>query len=129
MSRIDATKIAVMKNKKKNVKNGIYKVNKNIRWIIPIVKSKRKIYDIEDLLANDSIDIDPKETGNVLQEEFTLINMFKKNNIPDEENKYKFLLRNLNKLYVPRKNYEMDIDRQIYLTKNVKHNIKVLNLI
>ena len=62
-------------------------------------KVKKKIYDVEDLVTNDVQDIEPKQFNIDFGEEMNLYLNFKKNKISDEENKYKFLLRNLNQFY------------------------------
>lgn len=115
-------------NKKANnrpLEKNILNIDKKLNWIIPIVKSRKKIYDVPDLITNDIADIEPLTFNQEFNEELELYGKFKKNKISDEENKYKFLLRQLNKYYIPRKDVFID-DNNLLLKKSVKINIEAV---
>jgi hypothetical protein len=113
-------------SKTRPLKDSILNINKNLNWILPIVKSKKKIYDVEDLVTNDVQDIEPKQFNTDFGEEMNLYLNFKKNKISDEENKYKFLLRNLNQFYIPRKNIKIDDTQSILIQKEVETDIETI---
>lgn len=108
------------------LKNHILKLDRNLRWIIPIVKSKKKIYDIGDLKVSDINDVEPLLYAHDLSQEMDLNSKFKKNNIPDEENKYKFFIRQLNRLYIPRKNVKMSNDKAVIMSKEVNTDTETI---
>ena len=73
--------------------------NKNLHWLIPIAKNKKKLYNIEDDDTNDDvISMTLKGTQDQYHE---YMDQYKENRIPDGLNKYKYLYKELNKLYTP----------------------------
>ena len=75
---------------------------KNLEWMIPVVRTKKNLYDKEAILDEDvdeNINILPVDFG--VNDEFQLIYQYLKNDIPDGENKYDFLYRNLNSYFQP----------------------------
>jgi hypothetical protein len=76
------------------------KLNKNLHWIIPITKTKRKIYDLE-LLQTDNKYIKNSSTGLSLHEENEIFEEYKKNSISNQENKYSFYFKNTLPFYNP----------------------------
>ena len=85
-------------------------LNKKLYWILPIAKMKKKLYDVDAEEAQDFNDIIPLTLGETRLEEDIIINNYLKNDIPNEENKYVYLLRSLKPYLTPYENAESDID-------------------
>jgi len=84
------------------IKN-ILQFNKQFSWLIPVSVNKKNIYDLNlDIL--DTIDIDtinPLEIFPILEQEDDIIKMYRDGAFSEDENKYKYLFRSLNKYFVP----------------------------
>jgi len=76
------------------------KLNKKLYWCLPIVKNRKKLYNInvDDEEESDFISTTLAESQ---IEVSRLANEFKTNQVPDGQNKYLYLYRNLNKLLEP----------------------------
>ena len=110
-------------NNNKPLKNSLYNLNKNIKWIIPIIKNK-KIYDV---LKNNDI---PNDTVHLTlaksrEEEYEIYEQYKSNEIPDEENKYDYYYRALSEYFKPYKNTFNK--NNIIIDKIVNSNIQCIN--
>ena len=76
-------------------------LNENLHWILPITKTKRKVYNLE-LLQTDSYKyINNVNTGLSLQNENDVYDEYKKNSISNQENKYSFYYKNIAPFYNP----------------------------
>ena len=101
----------------------MHKLNKQILWLLPIVRNKHKIFNFSDG-DNDMSDIQDREIELVLNEQNEIIEEYINNNIPDERNKYKYLLQNLDKYYKPF--LETDNNTNIITQQEVLNNIEVV---
>ena len=72
----------------------MHKLNTQLYWLLPIVRNKHKIYNFADG-DNEIDDIDDRQLGFVLSEQNEIIDEYINNNIPDERNKYKYLIQNI----------------------------------
>ena len=81
------------------------KLEKKLYWLLPIVKNNKKVYDI--INEEDALFIDELTLAKSLIDENELINNWKANLIPEEQNKYNFYIQQLNKLYTPFTNYHI----------------------
>mgnify|MGYP005989217081 CR=1 FL=1 len=79
--------------------------NKNLHWLLPIAKNRKKLYNIvdeddedDDTSENDIIPVSLKNIQISIQE---YTDQYKENRVPDGINKYKYLYKELNKLYTP----------------------------
>ena len=101
----------------------MHKLNKQILWLLPIVK-----INIKYLILLMAIMICPifknREIELVLNEQNEIIEEYINNNIPDERNKYKYLLQNLDKYYKPF--LETDNNTNIITQQEVLNNIEVV---
>ena len=98
-------------------------INKKLYWLLPVSKIKKKIYDV------DNIEEDPETYKDVVPSKLTedrikeeeAIQMYKTNSIPDGENKYTFLIKEMNTLFTP---YETpDNEEYRIVSKEVEDNI------
>jgi len=100
--------------------------NKKLEWIIPVIKNNKNLYDKEhskdDDDADNNINILPIDFA--LNDEFQLIYEYLRNNIPDGQNKYKFLYQNLKPYLTP--HIEPTDLTNIIKIKDVETNFEVL---
>jgi len=99
------------------------KLNTQLYWLLPIVRNKHKIYNFADG-DNDIDDIDDRQLGFVLSEQNEIIDEYVNNNIPDERNKYKYLLQNIHPFYTPF--LEPDNTENVITQQDVLNNIEVV---
>ena len=104
----------------------IVNFDKNFYWMIPIVRNKKKIYDIDLSLEEEGIsdDILPLSLKDILDEEEEIMNIYKQNDVPDDENKYKYLYSSLNSYLTPFVGPEFEENNII--TKFVEQNINAI---
>ena len=98
------------------------KLNKKLYWCLPIVKNRKKLYNIN---VDDEGDIGKDFISTTLAESQTeitrLVNEFKMNRVPDGQNKYLYLYRKLNKQMEP---FTLPTDKvDVMIQKSVDTNI------
>ena len=76
-------------------------LSQKLMWLLPIAREKKVIYDSVIDEDDMSEDIDATTLALTQTEMYNIIQQYKTNNVPDGENKYKFLFRNLNKHLTP----------------------------
>lgn len=81
--------------------NALQNLNTKLYWILPVVNNKRKLYDTDADVSELFSDIVPLTLGNTRIDETRIINAFKKNEIPDGQNGYEYLIKELNPYFTP----------------------------
>lgn len=83
--------------------NSLLEVNKKLYWLLPVSKLKKKIYDLDDEEVDPELykDVVPLTLADDRVKEEDILKMYKSNSIPDGENKYDFLIRELDYLFTP----------------------------
>jgi len=101
--------------------------NQSLLWILPVVKNIKKTYVDNSLLTEDEysdiINVNINEDLDKIQ---SLIEDYKTNNLPNEQNKYSSLYKELNPYFTP---FENKNDEQLYdiiNEKMVNSNLNVL---
>ena len=75
---------------------------KNLNGFYQLSKVKKNLYDKESILDEDTDDnVNILAVDFALNDEFQLYYQYLKNNIPDGQNKYKFLYQNLKQYFTP----------------------------
>ena len=84
------------------IKN-ILQFNKQFSWLIPVSVNKKNIYDLTpDILETIDVDaINPLDIFPILEQEDEIIKMYRDGAFSEDENKYKYLFRSLNKYFSP----------------------------
>jgi|TARA_Y100000992_G_C21274073_1_gene498839 hypothetical protein len=77
-----------------NLKN----LNKKLHWVIPVVKNIKKLYDIDESEASEYNDILSSTLAESRFKETNIIENYYTNNQPEDQNKYTYLLKELNPL-------------------------------
>ena len=101
----------------------MHKLNKQLYWLLPIVKNRHKIYNFADG-DNDNNDIEDRQLGFELSQQNEIIDEYINNNIPDERNKYKYLLQNLDPYTIPF--LQPNNNENIITQQQVLNNIEVV---
>ena len=97
------------------------KLNKKLYWILPIVKNRKKLYDINVDEEDDNDDFVSLTLAETQIEYRRLIEEYRNNRVPDGQNKYIYLLRNLNNLLTP---FTFPLDRSnVIIQKPVDTNM------
>ena len=110
------------------IKNYFYDLNVNLYWILPVVKNFKYIYNAEnyDEENGDIINLNLDKTLVDLKE---IIDNYKSNNMPSDQNKYAELYREIDRAYsVPFKELQdEDLNGVIYELKAVNNINTVIN--
>ena len=101
----------------------LYNLNTSLAWILPVVKNKKKVYDVDEEEADFVDDIITFENEDI--SELIDLEQFYNNTIPDSENKYDYLLKIIDSQGNPY--LAPDTDDVNFLTeKHVMSNLNVL---
>jgi hypothetical protein len=115
-------------NYKPLIRNYFYDLNVNLYWILPVVKNFKYIYNAEnnDEENSDVINLSLDKTLIDLKE---IIDNYKSNNIPSDQNKYAELYREIDRTYtVPFKELQdEDLNGVIYELKAINNINTVIN--
>jgi len=82
------------------LQNWLYKFNKNLYWILPVVKNVKKTYNIENI-DEENNDIINLTLADDIKDINEILNRYKSNNLSAESNKYTALYTELNKHFTP----------------------------
>ena len=74
-------------------------LNRKMYWVIPIVKNIKKLYDIDQSEAGEYNDLLSLTLAESRFKETSIIDNFNTNNQPEDQNKYIYLLKELNPLF------------------------------
>jgi hypothetical protein len=100
--------------------------NQKLYWLLPVVKNIKKIYDYDNEGNEGSLDYDdiiPLTLAETRTAEEGIIDEYKSGNVPDQTNKYAYLLRSLNPYMTP---YENNINNSDLATLKVSTNIAAI---
>lgn len=99
----------------------IFELNKKLYWLLPIVRNRKKLYDIEVDVEDDTSDIVSLTLGATQKEIYNLVQQYTQDTVPDGENKYQALYRGLNPYLTP---FEQTLnDNDIVAIKQVEANL------
>ena len=90
-------------------------LNKRLLWILPVVKNKKKVYDVDEAEAEEVNDIVNMTMAESQIQETDAYEKYTNNEIPDSENKYDYLLKETHQFSVPFEN--PDGDAEDFLTR------------
>lgn len=88
--------------KYKPLVESLSKLNKKLYWILPVSKTKKKIYDVDNI--PDDAELIHTTLIEDRSDETELINSYKNNSVPDENNSYNYLISKLNYHFTPFEN-------------------------
>ena len=99
--------------------------NKNLYWILPVVKNIKKMYDVEHI-DEDNNDIENISLYKNLESIHELIENYKSNNLPNEQNKYSALYTDLDPYLTPFIGISEENMNDIIIEKVVNTNINTI---
>ena len=79
----------------------LYSLSCNLSWLLPVVKNKKKLYNLNDVTAEDTPDIVSITMDDAITNQNEVINMYYSNKTTEGDNKYKKLIKDLNPLFTP----------------------------
>ena len=101
--------------------NTLNELDQELYWILPVVKNKRKLYNVESTESDEAADIISLTLADTRIAEENIIDQYTSNNIPNGENKYEFLMKKLQPYFTP---FTLPQSEDTELaTKRVKSNI------
>ena len=107
-------------NYKPLVKN-LLTLNQKLIWLFPIVRNKHKLYNVDIHYDENYDDITKLDSSVTMRAEMEIIEQYRKNAVPDGENKYNYLFRHLNPYFTP---FNLpDNNQNIITIKHVKQNL------
>lgn len=113
-SHNNITNISKKGDNNKPIANHLQNLNKRIEWILPIAKNIKNIYDAEEEETEDNNNITNLTLANERINETEINEHYNLNDIPDDQNKYIYLLQKSHEIYTPFKN-PIKFDTQLIL--------------
>jgi len=109
----------------KPLHNWLNKFNKNLYWILPVVKNIKKTYNVGiiDDENNDIMDVDLNDDIKNINE---IVKNYTSSNLPVDSNKYSTLYSELNNYFTPFNQANDENLDDIIIQKNVQENLNVL---
>jgi hypothetical protein len=92
--------LSIKKIDKTPLITSLKKLNKKLNWILPVAKNKKKIYDIEDE-EDDFEDVLKINLRENIENINNFFEQYEQNSVPDGQNKYFFLSRQINDFLTP----------------------------
>ena len=98
----------------------------NLYWIMPLVKNIKKLYDVEENINENNTDVINILLNEDLLNIEELLENYKSNNLPEEQNKYSLLYSDLNPYFTPYNLIDDENNSEIISKQNVNENINVI---
>ncbi len=102
----------------------------NLYWIMPVVKNIKKLYDIEEHINENINDDNPDVINILLMEDLLnieeLLENYKSNDLPEDQNKYALLYSDLSPYFTPYNLLDNENNSEIISKQNVNENINVI---
>jgi len=99
--------------------------NQNLYWILPVVKNIKKVYNVDNQ-SDENNDIINIELNTDITRINDVINNYKSNTLPSDQNKYSYLYSELNPYFTPFDLINDENNSGILIEKNVESNINVV---
>ena len=103
----------------------LHDFNKNLYWILPVVRNVKKMYDVGKV-DEDNTDIIDLEIDKDIKNVVRLINAYKSSDLPPESNKYTAFYSELAHLFRPFEYPDQDNSNDIICEKHVKSDLNVV---
>jgi hypothetical protein len=109
----------------KPLKLWLQNFNKNLYWILPVVKNIKKVYNVENIDEenNDIINLDLEKD---LMNMNVLIENYRSDNLPAESNKYTALYSELSQYFIPFKYISDENQNNFIIEKEVSSDINTV---
>jgi hypothetical protein len=109
----------------KPLQNWLYNFNKNMYWILPVVKNIKKTYNVENIDEenNDIINLDLTKDVKDINE---ILQSYRSNSLSSDSNKYSALYTELNKYFTPFNLVGDENLDDVIIEKSVNENINTI---
>ena len=111
-------------HKHKPLVDSLVDLDKSLDWIMPIVRNKKKVYDVDLLTVTASEDIIPHKLNDTLNEHDETFMQYVSGEIPDDQNKYYYLMSKINQLHTPFTS--TDDTENLIVKKQINHNFNAI---
>ena len=102
--------------------NNLKNLNKKLYWLMPVVKNRKKIYDLEEEVEENFTDIELLKLKSELNEENENEVLFKTNKLSVNDSNFDEYIKNINEKYTP---FENNLDKHnIIYSKDVETTIE-----
>jgi len=99
------------------------KFNQKLYWLLPVVKNRRKVYDVDNSEAKEISDIDVNTLAALRVAETEVVGAFKNGDIPDGQNGYAYMTQRMSSYWTP---FEESSNPNIITSKEVETNITAI---
>jgi hypothetical protein len=99
----------------------LIKLNKKLLWILPVVKNRKKVYNVG--LDDDGTEIIDYNLHSDLTEITTILDNYKTNNFPNSVSKYTYLINRLNPYFTPFANTLNSDENRLIFQEVVEANL------
>ena len=96
-------------------------LNQKLYWMLPVVRNTKKLYDVDEEAANEYNDVDAETLAAVRTAETEVIQVFKEGQVPDGQNGYDYLIKQMSEYWTPFG--PPDSENGTITTKHVEANI------
>lgn len=76
-------------------------LNQKLYWMLPVVRNTKKLYDVDEDVAKEYNDVDAITLASVRVAENEVIQAFKEGQIPDGQNGYDYMMKQMNQYWTP----------------------------
>ena len=97
----EVTGVEVRGPEHKPLAESLSRLEVNVPWLVPLVRARAKIYDVPIDEDDDVSDVAPTTLAAAQTQIYDIVRQFRQNVVPDGENKYQFMFRELNPLLTP----------------------------
>ena len=102
--------------------------NINLLWLLPVVKNEKKIYSESSLIKDDDeqTDVTNIDLNDDLKNIKMIVENYRANNLPNEQNKYSSLYKELNPFFTPFNDINEEYTSEIMIEKSTNCDLNVI---
>jgi hypothetical protein len=110
----------------KPLMNDLLKFKTALAWLLPVAKNVKKVYNVNPNENTDYPDIISLTLNDDLKDIRNILNTYKSNDSPDEQNKYITMMTDLNPYFTPFEEPNPEFSTNIIYTKQVEMDITAI---
>jgi hypothetical protein len=110
----------------KPLMNDLLKFKTALAWLLPVAKNVKKVYNVNPNENTDYPDIISLNLNDDLKDIRNILNTYKSNDSPDEQNKYITMMTELNPYFTPFEDPNPEFSTNIIYTKHVETDITAI---
>lgn len=110
----------------KPLMNDLLKFKTSLAWLLPVAKNVKKVYNVNPNENTDYPDIISLTLNDDLKDIRNILNAYKSNDSPDEQNKYITMMTELNPYFTPFEDPNPEFSTNIIYTRQVETDITAI---